>query len=50
MRKIKKPVNKWLAIKSGKSSQFIKEMNSNLVSKEFLKECKKAGKLFGTSK
>lgn len=45
-----KPINKPLVIKSGKSSQFIKEMNNNLVSKEFVKECKKAGKLFGTSK
>ena len=45
-----KPINKPLIIKKGKSSQFIKELNKNQVSKEFLKECKKAGKLFENSK
>jgi len=45
-----KPVNKPFAVKKEKSSQFIKEFNSNKISSEFLEKCKKAGRLFNNDK
>ena len=46
-----KPVsNRMAVIKQENSREFVREFNKNKVSEEFLKSCKKAGKLFGRNK
>ena len=45
-----KPINKLPMIKKEEAQNFIHEFNNNLVSKDFLDSCKKAGKLFENNK
>ncbi len=50
MAVLEKPVNKITVIKKEDSSAFIKEFNRNIVSKEYMNSCKKAGDLFAKRK
>ena len=45
-----KPINRISIIKQENSKQFVREFNTNKVSKEFMKSCNKAGKLFRKDK
>lgn len=46
MAVLSKPVNKVSVIPEKDASNFIREFNQNKVTKEFLKSCEKAGRLF----
>lgn len=46
MTVLTKPINRVSVIPEKDVSNFVREFNKNKVSKEFLKSCKKAGKLF----
>ena len=50
MTTLTKPINKLPVIKKEESPNFIREFNNNLVTKDFLDSCKKAGKLFEKNK
>lgn len=51
MATMTKPVsNRMAVVKQENSREFVREFNKNKVSAEFLKSCKKAGKLFGRDK
>lgn len=45
-----KPINRIAIIKQENSKQFVREFNTNKVSKEFMESCNKAGKLFRKDK
>lgn len=46
MAALTKPINRVSVIQEKDASNFVREFNNNRVTKEFLKSCKKAGKLF----
>lgn len=50
MAVLAKPINRIAVIKRQESQEFVREFNANKVTKDFLKSCKKAGKLFGKRK
>lgn len=50
MAVLAKPINRIAIIKQENSKQFVREFNTNKVSKEFMESCNKAGKLFRKDK
>ncbi len=50
MTVLAKPINKVPVISKENSVDFVREFNENKVSKDFLRSCEKAGKLFGNRK
>ena len=50
MAVLAKPVNKVSVIPAKDASNFVREFNQNKVTKEFIKSCEKAGRLFNGEK
>ena len=47
MAVLAKPIDKMSIVKEKDSKKFIEDFNKNVVSKEFIDSCEKAGNLFG---
>ena len=43
---MRESANKMVIIRGERSKEFLREFNSNVVDKEFIKSCRKAGELF----
>ncbi len=50
MAVIEKPINRITVIKADESRKFVKDFNSNVVTKEFLDRCEKISAFFGVKK